>query len=51
LKDNNYGRFIDFLVQISKPSYFTLLYLAEFLKCISSFSFRSLMGQPECAPI
>jgi len=31
LKDNNYGRLIDFLIQFSKPSYFSLLYLAEFL--------------------
>jgi len=29
LKGNNYGRIIDFLIQISKPSYFTLLCLAD----------------------
>jgi len=31
LKDNTYGRLIDFLIQISKPSYFTLLDSADFL--------------------
>jgi len=30
LKDN-YERLIEFLIQISKPSYFTLLDLADFL--------------------
>jgi len=29
LKDNNYERLIDFLIQISKLSYFTLLDLAD----------------------
>jgi len=48
LLNNNYGRLIDSLSQISKLSYFNLLDLADFLMhaCITSFPFRFLTWPP-----